>query len=248
MAPDEPSHAPAGPSPGGHHVLGEGDLHSELRGFRPNPELTPYATLLGLIAATFAIEGITTGSDFTRVVLTILIAAVTLLSLRVARASPAVMRAGWVLAAALVLTVLVQLVTGGIDDGTARVADAVLVAVAPPAIFLGVVRRLRATRAVTIEAVLGVLCVYILLGMFFAFVYGAIDQLGTGSFFEQGVAATASRCQYYSFTTLATVGYGDLTARSNFGHTLSVSEALVGQVYLVTVVSLIVGNLGRRRA
>jgi hypothetical protein len=55
-----------------------------------------------------------------------------------------------------------------------------------------------------------------------------------------------SRCQYFSFTTLATVGYGDLTARSNFGHTLSVFEAVIGQVYLVTVVSLIVGNLGRR--
>ena len=52
---------------------------------------------------------------------------------------------------------------------------------------------------------------------------------------------------YFSVTTLATVGYGDFTAASNLGHTLSVSEALLGQVYLVTIVSLIVGNLGRRR-
>jgi hypothetical protein len=43
------------------------------------------------------------------------------------------------------------------------------------------------------------------------------------------------------------VGYGDLTAESNLGHTLSNAEALVGQIYLVTVVSLIVGNLGLRR-
>jgi hypothetical protein len=43
------------------------------------------------------------------------------------------------------------------------------------------------------------------------------------------------------------VGYGDLTAKSNLGHTLSNAEALVGQIYLVTVVSLIVGNLGLRR-
>jgi hypothetical protein len=39
------------------------------------------------------------------------------------------------------------------------------------------------------------------------------------------------------------VGYGDLTARSDLGHTLSVFEALIGQIYLVTVVSLIVSNL-----
>jgi hypothetical protein len=44
------------------------------------------------------------------------------------------------------------------------------------------------------------------------------------------------------------VGYGDLTARGDLGHTLSVFEALIGQIYLVTVVSLIVGNLGRRGA
>src|SRR2546423_1766087 len=87
----------------------------------------------------------------------------------------------------------------------------------------------------------------VLLGMFFAFVYGAIDHLGGHPFFAQGDPATASRCLYFSFTTIATVGYGDLTARTNLGHTLAVSEALVGQIYLVTIVSLIVANLGRRR-
>jgi hypothetical protein len=37
----------------------------------------------------------------------------------------------------------------------------------------------------------------------------------------------------------------DPTARSNLGHTLAISEALVGQIYLVTIVSLLVANLGR---
>jgi len=46
---------------------------------------------------------------------------------------------------------------------------------------------------------------------------------------------------------LTTVGYGDLTARTDLGHTLAVFEALIGQIYLVTVVSLIVSNLGRAR-
>ena len=56
-----------------------------------------------------------------------------------------------------------------------------------------------------------------------------------------------SQCLYFSFTTLTTVGYGDLTARTDLGHTLAVFEALIGQIYLVTVVSLIVSNLGRAR-
>src|SRR6185312_6997213 len=139
--------------------------HAEMRAYRPDPELTPYAALLGLIVATFLIEGIATGSDFTRVLLALLISAITVLSLHVAHARPSAKRISWVLAVALVAIVLVQVIGGSIDDGTIRAADAVLVAIAPPAIFLGVVRRLRATRAVTLEAVLGVICVYILLGM-----------------------------------------------------------------------------------
>jgi hypothetical protein len=69
--------------------------------------------------------------------------------------------------------------------------------------------------------------------------------------FAGGQPATVSNCLYFSFTTLTTVGYGDLATRSSLGHTLSVFEALLGQIYLVTVVSLIVSNLGapgRRRA
>ena len=54
-----------------------------------------------------------------------------------------------------------------------------------------------------------------------------------------------SQCLYFSFTCLTTIGFGDLTARTDLGHTLSVFEGLIGQIYLVTVVSLIVANLGR---
>jgi hypothetical protein len=97
---------------------------------------------------------------------------------------------------------------------------------------------------VRIEAVMGVLSLYILLGMLFAFVFGAIDRYDS-PFFSGGASATVSQCLYFSFTTLTTVGYGDLTARTDLGHTLSVFEALIGQIYLVTVVSLIVGNLRR---
>ena len=93
----------------------------------------------------------------------------------------------------------------------------------------------------------GVLCVYILVGMFFGYVYGAIDHSGGHPFFAGDQSATVAHCLYFSFTSLTTVGYGDLTARTNLGHTLSVSEALLGQIYLVTVVSLIVANLGRSR-
>ena len=55
------------------------------------------------------------------------------------------------------------------------------------------------------------------------------------------------RYLYFSYSTLTTVGYGDLVARSNLGHTLSAFEALLGQIYLVTVVAVIVTNVVPRR-
>ena len=53
---------------------------------------------------------------------------------------------------------------------------------------------------------------------------------------------------YFSFSTLATVGFGDLVAGTNLGRMLAVTEALFGQMYLVTIVALLVGKFGRSRS
>ena len=52
---------------------------------------------------------------------------------------------------------------------------------------------------------------------------------------------------YFSFVTMTTVGYGDLTAAGDLGRMLAVTEALIGQLYLVTVVALVIGNIGQER-
>jgi hypothetical protein len=171
-----------------------------------------------------------------------------LLALRIARVREWALRAAAIVVVAVVLVSVSEAVAGNVDDRSIRIANGLLVALAPPAVMVGVVRSVRARQMVTLDAVLGVLSVYMLIGMFFAFVYGAIDHVSGVPFFAQDVTATTARCLYFSFTTLATLGYGDLTAHSNLGHTLSVSEALIGQIYLVTIVSLIVANLGHRRS
>lgn len=127
--------------------------------------------------------------------------------------------------------------------GPAAITNGLLIALAPPAVVIGVYRNVRATGTVTVTVVAGVLCLYLLLGLFFAFVYVAVQNLGGAPFFANGAAAVPSRSVYFSFVTMTTVGYGDYTARTNIGHTLSVSEALIGQIYLVTVVAAIVGRL-----
>jgi hypothetical protein len=102
-----------------------------------------------------------------------------------------------------------------------------------------------AQNEVNSRSVAGAICVYMLFGLMFMFVYGVLAELGHGPFFAQGTDGTRPLRLYFSFTTLATLGYGDYTAASNLGHALAVLEALIGQLYLVTVVAVVVTRLGR---
>jgi hypothetical protein len=204
-----------------------------------------YGLLLVSVVACVAVQGAVPPTDVQQVIVSALLGLSLVLAFRVARSSGAVLALAYVLAAGGVAITLVRALTGSIGEGEARVVSAAVVLLGPPAVGVGVVRNLRASGAVRVEAVMGVLALYMLIGMLFAYVFGALDRLGGGPFFADGTVATVARCTYYSFTTLATVGFGDLTARTDLGHTLSIFEALIGQIYLVTVVSLIVSNLGR---
>lgn len=93
------------------------------------------------------------------------------------------------------------------------------------------------------QAVTGAVAIYLLIGFTFVFIYGAMAVLGHGNLFAQGTDGTRALRLYFSYVTLATVGYGDYTMAGNLGHMLSVLEALMGQLYLVTVLALMVSRM-----
>ena len=97
--------------------------------------------------------------------------------------------------------------------------------------------------AVSQRSVVGSICIYFLLGMLFLFAYGVLAVLDSGPLFAQGTDGTPALRLYFSFVTLSTVGYGDYTTASNLGHMLSVLEALIGQLYLVTVIAVLVSRM-----
>jgi hypothetical protein len=208
-----------------------------------------YGMLLLALFATFFFGGIAQPGYLQRVIGTILVGATLMLALYAAEMPPRRMRIAGAVILAVVVGVVIASVAGEgrIVVGIAAIANALLLALAPPAVVIGVVRNLRATGSVTLTVVAGALCLYLLLGLFFAFTYTAIQNLGGAPFFANGAAATSDRSVYFSFVTLATVGYGDYTARTNFGHTLSVTEALLGQIYLVTIVATLVARVAPRR-
>lgn len=93
---------------------------------------------------------------------------------------------------------------------------------------------------------LGSVCIYVLLALMFAFVYYAANQFETRPFFAQTAHPSAPDFLYFSFVTQATIGYGDLTAAGNLGRALASFEGLVGQLYLVTVVAVVVSRISTR--
>ena len=93
---------------------------------------------------------------------------------------------------------------------------------------------------VTVQSIYAALSAYMLIGLMFAAFYGAIDGLGGTDFFVNGEPANIRTYQYFSFTTLTTLGYGDFTAGGSFGRAVAVLEALTGQVFLATLVARLV--------
>jgi hypothetical protein len=65
-------------------------------------------------------------------------------------------------------------------------------------------------------------------------------------YFAQQANASTSQIVYFSFAVLSTTGFGDLTAATHLGRALAVVEMLLGQLYLVTVIGVLVGNFAGR--
>jgi hypothetical protein len=130
--------------------------------------------------------------------------------------------------------------SGPLEQTVASTVSALLILSA----VVAIVRRLLQHTVVAGSTILGALSVYLLIGLLFASVFGAIGGVGTFFAHDHG---TSVDYLYFSFVTLTTVGYGDLTAVGNVQRLLAATEALTGQLYLVSIVALVVGNIGRVR-
>ena len=95
-------------------------------------------------------------------------------------------------------------------------------------------------RRVTHETVLGALCTYVLVGLLFAFLFLAVADIRDAPFFVQKGLHQQSEYLYFSFVTLTTLGFGDLSPAVGLPQALVAVEALSGQIFLVTLVARLV--------
>ncbi len=201
--------------------------------------------VLTLAMTTFALSA--ADGRGTRMIQLVVAGSALLAAMLTSGARPDVRRATMaVLGSTLVLVAVAA--AAGAPPGVLALSATAVANAATIAVIVGGLVRLVAERGVGVQAVLGALAVYLLVGLTFGFLIGALATGGADNYFEQGTDGTQSQRVYFSFTALTTTGFGDLTARAPGGRALSVLEMLIGQLYLVTVIATLVGNLrGRNR-
>ncbi len=175
--------------------------------------------------------------------------AVLVAALRAAGSRPQVQIVGRLVAALAMALAVGLLVNGGAGElyrGLLFLLVSALILGAPLAITRGLVHQV-IDSGVESRSIAGAIAIYLLVGLFFGSLVVGIAYLAPAPYFAQHSSATPSEDVYFSFITLSTAGYGDYTPALAIGRTLSALEAVAGQLYLVTVVAVLVSNLRGRR-
>jgi hypothetical protein len=157
-------------------------------------------------------------------------------------------RRAWRVAIVLVPLAVILGIAGRFGDSRpAETVAAAMNLVFPAAAIVALARRIVMEPFVSSRTILGLLCVYLLIGMTFAAAYITIAVVSGEPFFVQTEHAEPVDFTYFSLVTLATVGYGDFTAANPMPRMLVAIEGLTGQLYLVTVVAVAVSRVRTRR-
>ncbi len=219
-------------------TVGRGRRVKAMRHVQDGYGLTLVLTILtiGCLAAT----GVGTSGGLLAVALS---GATLLFALNTSRARPAVVRAARIFVVAAIAASGLALAFG--DPAVAETAVGTIgfaiAAIVPIVIMSRIVR----SDEITYRLVIGALVVYLLIGLCYAYVFGLITLAGDDPFFAQTTIPTTATYIYFSYTTLSTVGYGDYSAATPLGQIIAISEALFGQLYLVSIVAILVANVGR---
>lgn len=200
-----------------------------------------YGYVLMLLAMTFIVMAAGPPDAWTRVITVFLQGLTLLAALLASRVNRHLFRLASVVALLSLLASLGSVVATGSHDPTSGffLLNILLVCTVPFVIGRALWKR----RVIDVRTVLGAVCIYVLLGMMFAFLYAAINGISSDPFFVQTSHATVPDFLYFSYITQTTVGYGDFTAAGDLGRALAVLEALSGQLYLVTIIAVLVSRL-----
>jgi hypothetical protein len=204
-----------------------------------------YFAVFLIVLVLLIFEILAPNADWARALDVALVGAALSVTVATSRARAEVRRMRTLIVSTLALVVVLGVATGLFSKGVTFVVFAVLLALIPISLAGGLLRLIR-EKGVTFQVVAGALAIYLVVGLLFAAAIAFVAEVGSGSYFKQGAVSTGIGV-YYSFTVLTTTGFGDYTAAHSAGRALAVLEMLTGQLYLVTVIGILVGNFAGRR-
>jgi Ion channel len=204
-----------------------------------------YGLVMILIFLDYIATSALSSDAWGRVITVVLLGTTLVITLHTSRAHRGLMLLGWISLVANTIGAVISALLP-LDARYSLLGPAIggfLLVLAPVVI----VRRIVTHNVVTVETILGAIDVYLLFGMIFALAFAGIDIFSSGPFFVGEPHATASDYLFFSYSTLTTVGYGNLVPAGKLGQALAMVEALSGQIYLVILVARLVSLWGQAR-
>ncbi len=208
-----------------------------------------FGLVLLLVLVTYVLSSLVENRGWSSVVLTVATSATSVVALTSSHAQARVVRVAIGLS---LLTIVLAAIGAASDDRTwLNVASAIQISLLTVAMG-AVLRRVVTAPEVGSRTILGALSVYAVLGILFTFLYGAIERVQDGAFFEGVPSPEGSDFLFFSYTTLTTTGYGNLVPGGQPGRLIAGFEMMAGQIFLVTLVAGLVslwrpGEAIRRR-
>lgn len=202
-----------------------------------------------LVLTTYVLASLLENRGWTSVVLTTATSATSVVALTSSHARTKVVR----ISIGLSLLTVALAAIGAATDDRAWLNVATVIQISLLTVAMGaVLRRVVTAPEVGSRTILGALSVYAVLGILFTFLYGAIERVQGGAFFEGVPHPSGSDFLFFSYTTLTTTGYGNLVPGGQPGRLISGLEMMSGQIFLVTLVAGLVslwrpGEALRRR-
>jgi hypothetical protein len=202
-----------------------------------------------LVLATYVLASLLANHGWGAVTITCATSATSVIALTSSHARPRLVRVTLLLSG---LTIVLAVIAAASGERTwlnfASLIQILLLAVAMAAVL----RRVVSTGQVGSRTILGAISVYVVLGILFTVVYGTIDRIQGGPFFEGVAQPQGSDFLFFSYTTLTTTGFGNLVPGGQPGRRISGLEMMIGQIFLVTLVAGLValwrpGEALRRR-
>jgi hypothetical protein len=187
-----------------------------------------------LVLITYVLASLLENRGWTAVLLTVATSATTVVALISSHVRARLIRVALVLSVLTVALAAVGAASGNHDWlNFATLIQVLLLTIAMAAVL----RRVVMAPEVGSRTILGALSVYAVLGILFTFLYGVIDRVQGGPFFEGHPNPAGSDFLFFSYTTLTTTGYGNLVPGGQPGRLIAGLEMMAGQIFLVTLVA-----------